>query len=61
MIKFYELTGYHIRANTALRSDLNALLGSFGIPRYLLIDENGAVVNTNAKRPSQLNELEKEI
>jgi thiol-disulfide isomerase/thioredoxin len=61
MIKFYELTGYHIRANTALRFDLNTLLGSFGIPRYLLIDENGAVVNSNAKRPSQLNELEKEI
>lgn len=61
MIKYYNLTGHHIRAGKELKEDLKNILGSFGIPRYLLIDENGDIANNNAKRPSQLNELEKQI
>lgn len=61
MIKYYNLSGYHLRASKALRSDMDSLLGRFGIPRYLLIDENGQIITDNASRPSQLNELKKEI
>ncbi|MGC9343310.1 MAG: TlpA family protein disulfide reductase [Bacteroidales bacterium] len=61
MIKYYDLDGYHIRVNKTFRSDLDSLLGSFGIPRYLLINEKGEIVNKNAKRPSQLEELEKQL
>lgn len=62
MIKYYNLTGHHIRAGKELKEDLKNILGSFGIPRYLLIDENGDIANNNnAKRPSQLKELEKQI
>lgn len=61
MIKFYQLTGYHVRANKELEADLEKILGSLWIPRYLLIDENGKIANNNAKRPSQLKDLEKQI
>lgn len=61
MIKFYQLTGYHVRANKELEADLNKILGSLWIPRYLLIDENGDIANNNAKRPSQIKDLEKQL
>jgi thiol-disulfide isomerase/thioredoxin len=61
MIKFYQLTGYHVRANKELEADLEKILGSLWIPRYLLIDGNGKIANNNAKRPSQLKDLEKQI
>jgi thiol-disulfide isomerase/thioredoxin len=57
----YDLKGYHIVFNKQLFDDL---LHTFypdnqevGIPRYLLINENGEVINANAPRPSSGNEL----
>ncbi len=64
MIKFYDLEGYHIRANEELGNDLRKIFdrdGSLSIPWYILIDENGNIIKEHASRPSNLKELEKEI
>lgn len=61
MIKFYKLEGNHIRANSNLKNDLRNILGSYGIPRYLIIDENGNIVNNYAPRPGNIDELKTEI
>ena len=64
MIKFYNLEGYHILANEELLADIFEKFdnnGSFAYPRYLLIDENGKVVNSHASYPSKVGQLEKEI
>lgn len=61
MIKYYDLTGNHLRANKELNADLKNKLGRFGIPRYLLIDEEGKIISDNAKRPSKIKELEKQL
>jgi hypothetical protein len=50
-----------MRANEEVYSDLKLLFGNFGIPRYLIIDEKGEIINKNAKRPSQLTELKKQL
>ena len=59
MIKYYDLTGNHIRANRELKLDLKKIVGRSGIPIYFIIDENGKVINNNAPRPSNLTELRK--
>lgn len=64
MIKFYELEGFHIRANKELDADLKKLFGQDGkmaIPWYILIDEKGNIIKKHASRPSQLKNLENEI
>ncbi len=64
MIKFYDLEGQHIMANEKLVADIINRFGnngSFAYPRYLLIDENGKVVNEQTSYPSKINKLEKEI
>jgi thiol-disulfide isomerase/thioredoxin len=64
MIKFYNLEGYHIRANQELGNDLRRIFdrnGSISIPWYILIDGNGNIIKEHASRPSQLKKLEKEI
>lgn len=64
MIQFYELEGYHILANEKLVADIIGKFsknGSFAYPRYLLVDENGQVVNSQASYPSKTEQLEKEI
>ena len=64
MINFYELKGYHVFANRKLVADITKSLGkngSFGYPRYLLVDENGKVTVPRANAPSKMKELEKDI
>ena len=64
MIKFYDLEGQHLLANEKLIADIIDKFGnngSFAYPRYMLVDENGNVVNAEASYPSQIEQLEKEI
>jgi len=63
MIKYYKLSGNHVRTNQALKKDLSDKLGksgSFGIPRYLII-KNGKLVVDNALRPSDKEKLHAQI
>ncbi len=59
MIKYYNLKGYHIRATKELQYELDSVLNIQGIPHYAIIDENGKIINSDAPRPSEMNELEK--
>ena len=58
-IRFYRLAGAHIRANDALKLELMVLFSgnpenaSISIPWYLLIDEEGNIIEKHAKSPSQ--------
>ncbi len=64
MIKFYNLEGYHVRANKELGAELRKIFdrdGAIGIPWYILIDNNGNIIKKHATHPSQIKELEKEI
>ena len=57
-IKYYNLTGTHIRANEVLYNNLMKLYSPeyplIAIPWYLLIDEDGNIMERRAKSPSQL-------
>lgn len=60
MIKGYELKGHHLLANIELQNDLHRMLndsdGKYFIPRYILINPNGEIINCKANKPSE-NEL----
>ena len=60
-----HLKGFHFRANQAFIDDLNKLYldgknpggnekKSFSIPWYMLIDENGNILEKHARRPSEI-------
>jgi len=59
-IKYYNLTGTHIRANKELYDNLmrqydkKAKDPYIEIPWYILIDEEGNIIEEHAKRPSQI-------
>jgi len=64
MANFFNLEGYHIRTNEKLYNDLIKIFdqkGSISIPWYILIDENGNILNEHASRPSELDKLKKEL
>jgi thiol-disulfide isomerase/thioredoxin len=64
MIKFYNLEGYHIRANKEMTANLRKIFdqnGVIAIPWYILIDENGNILKKHALSPSRINELEKQL
>lgn len=61
-INFHELAGYHIRATKSFVDYLSKRLyegKSVTIPRYILLDKNGEILNDNLPRPSQTGELKK--
>ena len=64
-INQYALTGYHIRASEALQNDIlqqvNNSSKSLAIPRYMLLDDSGNIVNDNMPRPSAIDILKKEL
>lgn len=62
-IKFNQLEGFHVLANDILKEDIwNSLGGEKGIiPRYALIDKNGAVYLGDAARPSDSSKLLQQI
>ncbi len=63
MIKYYKLSGSHIRTNDLLQKDLiNKLWDGKGysIPRYLIL-KDGKLVVPDALRPSDKNKLYEQI
>jgi thiol-disulfide isomerase/thioredoxin len=64
MIKFYNLEGFHLRANKEVEAELREIFdkgGSISIPWYILMGSDGKILKKHASRPSQIDELEKEI
>lgn len=63
MIHFYNLEGFHIRANEKLDADLRTLYGneSMGIPWHFLTDENGNIVKKFLSGPSEIENLKKQL
>ncbi len=64
MVKEEELSGIQLFAPNDWSSDFVSDYGIMGIPRFILIDPEGNIVNANAPRPSSdelidlFNELE---
>jgi len=57
LIKYYNLEGKHIRTNENFRLELYHKYdgsGGIAIPWYILIDEEGNILQKHAKRPSQI-------
>lgn len=55
-IKKYSLYGYHIKTNKTLAGYIGKNLTN-SIPRFLIVDENGVIIDDNAPRPSDLEAL----
>jgi thiol-disulfide isomerase/thioredoxin len=56
-VRKLQLSGYHIRLNSALRASVKADIfdgGTVSIPRYLLVDEQGRIISMNANRPAEI-------
>jgi thiol-disulfide isomerase/thioredoxin len=59
-IKYYNLTGFHLMASKNLYNDLLLKLNESNeipIPRYILLDDKGNILNGNLPRPSSMFEL----
>lgn len=64
MIKYYGLSGYHVRTNDALRKDLMNIFWDgkgYAIPRYVLVDAQGKIVEKKALQPSDKEKLYQQI
>ena len=64
MVKYYNLDGNHIRVNDSFKRNLYNLYGSedrVSIPKYIIVDEAGKIVNLDAPRPSAIDELRKQL
>lgn len=61
MIKYYNLEGFHIRANKTLKNEINTKFEVSGIPHFALIDNTGEILIKKTQRPSKLNDLELEL
>ena len=61
-ISFYDLNGHHIRSNSELLNDLRQNYsddgkGTLTLPRYLIFDRDGKLVERAANRPSDKEKL----
>jgi thiol-disulfide isomerase/thioredoxin len=52
IIKEKEMAGIHLLSKGNFNSEIARLYNVKGIPRYVIIDKNGNIVDSNAKRPS---------
>jgi thiol-disulfide isomerase/thioredoxin len=56
LIRFYRLEGFHLLASEAMVEDIRKTIygkeEKFSIPRYILINKNGKILNADAPRPS---------
>lgn len=56
-IEYYHLYDYHLRASKALYNDIRKRIynsENLEVPRYILIDSKGSVLNVNLPRPQAL-------
>ena len=63
-IKFHELDGYHLRASKSFINYLSEILydnQAISVPRYLLIDESGNILDDDLPRPSLIEKLKKSL
>lgn len=60
-IKKYDIIGEHYLTDDREYNLLSAEFNISGIPRYMLIDQDGKIVDDNAPRPSQSMELVRKI
>jgi hypothetical protein len=63
-IENFQLKGYHLRASqTLLKAIEEKVFGGKGmpIPRFILLNPEGAIVDGNLPRPSRLNMLEESL
>ena len=62
-IKSYNLKGSHFISNSAFKSDLKRMVNNidFGLPRYIIVNSNGEIVEKNAYRPSDKEKLFRQI
>ncbi|SEO04031.1 Thioredoxin-like [bacterium A37T11] len=63
MIKYYDLQGYHLRANPELMKDIRRLFSNkdvLSIPRYVLIKDR-KIVGLSMKAPSEKEALYKQL
>ena len=51
IIKKYELQGLHYLFEKDEYEEMGDLLNTYGIPRYVIVDKNGNIVDDNAKSP----------
>lgn len=58
-VERYQLSGYHYLVNQDVYANLDKWFK--GIPRYMLFDSNGEVLNDNLPRPSKQEELFNQI
>ncbi|WP_169818791.1 TlpA family protein disulfide reductase [Niabella ginsenosidivorans] len=65
LLKYFKVGGLHMRANNALQYDLSRVIwkqnGGFSIPRYVLLDQNGVVLNSKMLRPGDRGLLYRQI
>lgn len=62
--KAFNLNGYHLRANNKLVTYINEKLyegKGIGIPRYILLDKNGNILEKNLSHPSNIDKLKQEL
>lgn len=63
-IHFHQLDGYHLRASDKLMNYLSKTLYKgqpVSVPRYLLIDETGTILDNDLPRPSLAEKLKKAL
>jgi thiol-disulfide isomerase/thioredoxin len=64
MINYYDLAGTHVLAGQQLAGELRQKFGENGglaIPRYIIANGQGQILNKAAARPSELDQLAKEL
>ncbi len=61
-IKEYQVKGIHLRASKSLIEDIRQKTSwNGGIPRFLLIDSKGQIINENAANPGDLETLNNQL
>jgi thiol-disulfide isomerase/thioredoxin len=63
-IEYFHLYGYNLRASKGLYNDISKKIydgQACSIPRYILLDTHGNIINSNLPRPQSLDRLKEEF